>query len=166
MPILCLIFVLGVPDHCNRVDCSKRDEHSLCPVTCSKNGKGNASRVELHIKTRLIDYIKDSKLCVIHIVGLNVICCVILDLENDRVSEDDIERAVRKSLKDEVARKPKLSTEKIRTLYHWISALMKYLPLRKIIYNFLDELRLEIYHVISIFKEILLKVLALQILQF
>ena len=82
-----------------------------------------------------------------------------LDPENDIVSQDDIERAIRKSLKDEVARQLTFPKEKIRTLYNWISALLKYLPLRKIVHNFLKELRLELNQVTSIFNETFSKVL-------
>ena len=63
------------------------------------------------------------------------------------MSNDDIERAIRKSLVDEVSRHPTLADEKMSTLYRWITALMKYLPLRTVVYDFLKELRQELNQV-------------------
>ena len=66
------------------------------------------------------------------------------------MSIDDIERAIRKSLVDEVSRHSTLTDEKMSTLYQWIAALMKYLPLRRVVYDFLKELRLELNQVLFI----------------
>ena len=63
------------------------------------------------------------------------------------MSPDDIERAIQKSLVDEVARHSTLTDEKMSTLYRWIAALMKYLPLREVVYDFLMELRQELNQV-------------------
>ena len=70
-----------------------------------------------------------------------------LDQLDNNVSNDDIERAIRKSLVDEVSRHPTLADEKMSTLYRWIAALMKYLPLRTVVYDFLEELRQELNQV-------------------
>ena len=48
---------------------------------------------------------------------------------------------------DEIARHSMLRKEKVTALYQWIGALMKYLPLRKTIYDFLKELRQNINQV-------------------
>ena len=75
----------------------------------------------------------------------------------DVVASDDIERAIRKSLVDEISRHSILDEEKTRTVYHWVSALMKYLPLRKVIFDFLKELR-HLFSMVSwkIFEDIYL----------
>ena len=62
----------------------------------------------------------------------------VLDLVHDAVSQDDIERAIRKSLVDEIGRHSTMDKPKVRALYNWITALMKYLPLREEIFNFFD----------------------------
>ena len=71
----------------------------------------------------------------------------ISDQVDNPVSPDDIERAIQKSLVDEVARHSTLTDEKMSTLYRWIAALMKYLPLREVVYDFLKELRQELNQV-------------------
>ena len=72
---------------------------------------------------------------------------MISDQIDESVSQDDIERAIRKSLVDEVSRHAILNDEKMSALYQWIAALMKYLPLRKEVYDFLKELRQELNQV-------------------
>ena len=74
---------------------------------------------------------------------------MISDQIDESVSQDDIERAIRKSLVDEVSRHSILNDEKMSTLYQWIAALMKYLPLRKVVYDFLKELRQELNQVLQ-----------------
>ena len=74
---------------------------------------------------------------------------MISDQIDESVSQDDIERAIRKSLVDEVARHSILNDEKMSTLYQWIAALMKHLPLRKVVYDFLKELRQELNQVLQ-----------------
>ena len=79
---------------------------------------------------------------------------MISDQIDESVSQDDIERAIRKSLVDEVSRHSILNNEKMSTLYQWIAALMKYLPLRKVVYDFLKELRQELNQVLQSLLEI------------
>ena len=79
---------------------------------------------------------------------------MISDQIDESVSQDDIERAIRKSLVDEVSRHSILNDEKMSTLYQWIATLMKYLPLRKVVYDFLKELRQELNQVLQSLLEI------------
>ena len=74
---------------------------------------------------------------------------MISDQIDESVSQDDIERAIRKSLVDEVSRHSILNDEKMSTLDQWVGALMKYLPLRKVVYDFLKELRQELNQVLQ-----------------
>ena len=71
-----------------------------------------------------------------------------LDLAHDAVSQDDIERAIRKSLVDEIGRHSTMDKPKVRALYNWITALMKYLPLRKEVFNFVKDLRQKLNEVL------------------
>ena len=76
----------------------------------------------------------------------------VLDLVHDAVSQDDIERAIRKSLVDEIGRHSTMNEPKVRALYNWITALMKYLPLRKKTYDFVKELRHKLNEVLFLFS--------------
>ena len=67
---------------------------------------------------------------------------------------DDIERAIRYSLLEEIPAHAVLDHNKIKTLYNWISALMKYLPLRKPVFDFLKDLRQHLYAVSDIIVDL------------
>ena len=54
------IFVLGDPEYCNWVDCSKEYAHSLCPVTCSQNSEPHWCRVGDCSKPEAIKFCKQT----------------------------------------------------------------------------------------------------------